>query len=122
MDRKESRCFFNACKNQLFDMDGYVRQRLRVAMIHNHPSQRKGQAMKTKWNNEFFARIGLVPAFWLYYNTQYGYTLESYIDYMKNRQKTKHTRKVQKTKERGQEYYTPELVRKIQYAQRLATY
>src|SRR5690606_6531428 len=52
---QESRCFFNACRNQLLDIDGYVRQRLRVAMIHNHPSQRKGHAMKTKWNNEFFA-------------------------------------------------------------------
>ncbi|WP_251490289.1 reverse transcriptase domain-containing protein [Paenibacillus sp. MER 180] len=51
---QESRCFFNVCKNQLLDMDGYVRQRLRVAMIHNHPTQRKGHAMETKWNNEFF--------------------------------------------------------------------
>ncbi|MFB5761665.1 group II intron reverse transcriptase/maturase [Paenibacillus medicaginis] len=119
---QESRCFYNACKNQLYDMDGYVRQRLRVAMIHDHPSQRKGHAMKTKWNNEFFARIGLIPAFWLYYNEQYGYTLDDYIDYMKNRQKTKQARKEQKTKERGQAYYTPERVRKMQYAQRLATY
>ncbi|OMF38859.1 group II intron reverse transcriptase/maturase [Paenibacillus sp. FSL H8-0548] len=119
---QESRCFFNACRNQLFDMDGYVRQRLRVAMTHSHPSQRKGHAMKTKWNNEFFARIGLVSAFWAYYNAQYGYTLENYIDYMKNRQKAKHAQKVQKAKERGQEYYTPDRVRKMQYAQRLATY
>lgn len=78
--------------------------------------------MKTKWNNEFFARIGLVSAFWAYYNAQYGYTLENYIDYMKNRQKAKHAQKVQKAKERGQEYYTPDRVRKMQYAQRLATY
>jgi hypothetical protein len=91
-------------------------------MIHSHPSQRKGHAMKTKWNNEFFARIGLVPAFWLYYSAQYGYTLEEYIEYMRNKQKAKHAQRVQKAKERGQEYFTPNLVRKMQYAQRLATY
>ncbi|WP_131724720.1 hypothetical protein [Paenibacillus solani] len=63
--------------------------------------------MKTKWNNEFFARIGRVPAFWLCYKVQYGYTLDDYIDYMKNRQRTKQARSEQKAKERGQAYYTP---------------
>lgn len=100
---QESRCFFNACKNQLFDIDGYVRRRLRVAMIHSHPSQRKGHLLKTKWNNEFFARIGLVPAFWLYYSVQNGHTLEDYIVYMKNKQKTNtyETSKGQKNEEKS---------------------
>ncbi len=100
----------------------YIRQRLRVAMIHKHPSQRKGHAMKTKWNNEFFARIGLVPAHWLYIHEQYGYSLEEYLDYMKRRQTVKQERKVQKAKECGEEYYTPDRVRKMQYSQRLATF
>jgi len=78
--------------------------------------------MKTKWNNEFFARIGLIPAHWLYIHVQYGYSLDEYLDYMKTRQTAKQQRKVQKAKERGEEYYTPERVRKMQYAQRLATY
>jgi group II intron reverse transcriptase/maturase len=119
---QESRCFYNACKSQLLDLDGYVRQRLRVAMIHNHPSQRKGHAMKTKWNNEFFARIGLIPAFWLYSSKQYGHTLEDYLAYMKNKQKTSQARKEQRAKEKGATYYTPELVRNMQYVQRLAKY
>lgn len=119
---QESRCFVNACRNNLLDVDGYIRKRLRVAMIHKHPSQRKGHAMKTKWNNEFFARIGLIPAHWLYLHEQYGYSLDDYLDYMKTRQAAKQQRKVQKAKERGEEYYTPERVRKMQYAQRLATY
>ncbi|BFH63343.1 hypothetical protein PAJ34TS1_39350 [Paenibacillus azoreducens] len=77
--------------------------------------------MKTKWNNEFFARIRLVPAFWVYYNAQYGYTLDDYMDFMKNKQKTKQVQRKRKASERGEAYYTPERVRKIQYAQRLAT-
>ncbi|SFM19348.1 hypothetical protein SAMN03159341_1201, partial [Paenibacillus sp. 1_12] len=75
-----------------------------------------------KWNNEFFVRIGLIPAFWLYYEAQYGYTLENYTQYMKDKQKAKSASRLAKMKERGQEYYTPERVRKMQYAQRLATY
>lgn len=71
---QESHCFINACKNQLFDIDGYMRRRLRVAVIHDNPSQRKGYARTTKWNNEFFVKIGLIPSFWLYYEAQYGYT------------------------------------------------
>lgn len=117
---QESRCFVNACKNQLYDIDGYIRKRLRVAMIHSHPSQRKGHAMKTKWNNEFFARIGLIPAFWLYYNKQYGHTLDDYVEYMKNKQQTRHAQALKRAKERGEEYYTPHRVKKIQNAQRLA--
>ena len=101
-------------------MDGYIRQRLRVAMIHSHPSQRKGHAMKTKWNNEFFVRIGLIPAFWLYYKTQYGHTIADYIEYMKNRQITRQARLEKSAKERGQVYYSPERLQKIQNAKRLA--
>lgn len=80
--RQTSSCFYNTFKKELLAIDGYVRQRLRVAMIHSHPTQRKGHAMKTKWNNEYFARIGLIPAFWLYYKEQFRYTLDQYIDYM----------------------------------------
>lgn len=75
-----------------------------------------------KWNNEYFARIGLIPTYWLYNSTQFGYTIEQYIDYMKKKQKEKHTSKVERAKEKGQEFYTPDRVRKIQYVQRLATY
>lgn len=117
-----SSCFYNTFKKELLAIDGYVRQRLRVALIHSHPTQRKGHAMKTKWNNEYFARIGLIPAFWLYYKEQFGYTLDQYIDYMKSKQKKEQNRKERKAKERGEEYYTPDRVRKMKYAQRLATY
>ena len=89
-------------------------------MIHNHPSQRKGWAMKTKWNNEYFVRIGLVPAFQYYYGKQYGHTIEDYLGYMKEKQKKKQKKKVQRAKEQEKEYYTPTLVRKMNYAHRIA--
>ena len=76
--------------------------------------------MKIRWNNEYFARVGLIPSYWLYNSTQYGYTIEQYIDYMNKRQKKKHARNIERAKEKGQEYYTPDRVRKMQYAQRLA--
>ncbi len=82
---QQSRCYFNIFGKQLLAIDGYIRQRLRVAMIHGHPSQKKGHLMKTRWNNEFFARIGLVPVYWLYNSKQFGYTIDQYIEYMKKK-------------------------------------
>ncbi|XJZ28999.1 group II intron reverse transcriptase/maturase [Bacillota bacterium Lsc_1132] len=117
-----SQCFFRSFNRELKAIDGYIRQRLRVSMIHDHPSQRKGHAMKTKWNNEFFARIGLIPSFWYYYHKIDGFSLESYILQMKEQQQKKQTNKIRKAKERGQEYYTPDRIRKMECTQRLATY
>lgn len=119
---QESHCYINVISNELLAIDGNIRRRLRVAMIHKHPSQRKGHSLTTKWNNEYFARIGLIPAFWLYYSTQFGYTIDDYIKYMKDKQLKHQNRQIQKAKENGQNYYTPDRVRKMQYAQRLATY
>jgi RNA-directed DNA polymerase len=118
----KSSCFFNSFGNKLLAIDGYIRQRLRVVMIHHHPSQRKGHAMKTKWSNAFFALIGLVPSYWYYYHKIYGFTLESYIDKMKEKQQKNYKADLQRAKEKGQEYFTPDRVRKMRYAQRLATY
>ena len=53
--------------------------------------------MKTRWNNEYYARIGLIPAYWLYNSMQFGYTIEQYIDYMKKKQKKKRVLSFQKT-------------------------
>lgn len=91
-------------------------------MIHDHPNQRKGWAMCTKWNIEYFARIGLVSTYQYYYGKQFGYTVEDYIEHMKEKQYKKYQKKLQKAKDKGQEYFTSILVRKMNYAQRLATY
>jgi group II intron reverse transcriptase/maturase len=117
---QKSSCFLNSYGKELDAIDAYTRQRLRVAMIHGHPSQRKGHVMKTKWNNEYFARIGLIPSNWLYYSKQFGYTLEQYIQRITKKSKAHLKRKIERAKEKGQEYYTPDLVRKMQYAQRVA--
>lgn len=114
---KEFSCFFNVFRNELLAIDGYTRRRLRVAMIHHHPSQKKGQKMSTKWGIEFFTKIGLVPAFQYYYGKQFGYSPEDYVQYMKAKHEKKYKRALQRAKERGKEYFTPERVRKINCAQ-----
>lgn len=114
---KEFSCFFNVIKDELLAIDGYIRQRLRVAMIHDHPSQNKGHKMKTKWGIEFFSRIGLVPAFQYYYGKQYGHTIEDYIRYMKEKQEKKYKRALQRAKERGVEYFTSKRIQMINCAQ-----
>ena len=119
---QKSCCFLNSYGRQLEAIDAYTRQRLRVAMIHDHPSQRKGHVMKTKWNNEYFATIGLIPSMWLYYNKQFGYTLEQYIQRITKKAKAHQECKIQRAKEKGREYFTPDRVRKMQYAQRVARY
>lgn len=119
---QQSNCYFNIFGKQLLAIDGYIRQRLRVAMIHEHPTQRKGHAMKTRWNNEYFARIGLIPTYWLYNSTQFGYTIEQYIDYMKKGQKRAMPKRLYVQKRKARSITLPDRVRKMQYAQRLATY
>lgn len=63
-------CFTNAFGKELKAIDSYIRRRLRVAMIHKHPNQRKGWTMTNKWNNpnykEFFYTLGD----WIYHKIQ----------------------------------------------------
>jgi len=108
-----SRCILKAFSKELHAVDSYVRQRLRVAMIHKNPCQRKGWLMTSKWNNEYFVKIGLIPGHWLYYNKMWGYSLEMYLEKITAKSKTKLEKKIKKLKEKGQEYYTPNLVSKI---------
>ena len=117
----KSRCIHNTFKNELLEIDGYIRRRLRVAMIHNHPSQRKGWAMTTKWNIDFFAYIGLVPSFYYYYNQQYGHTITDYMTYMKQKSRKRYENALKRAKETGQDYFTPDRVRKMTCAKRLST-
>lgn len=104
---QNSRCFINAIGNLLHDIDAYVRKRLRVAMIHKNPCQRKGYLMMSKWNNEYFAKIGLIPGNWLFYDKMWGYDLEVYISRMKTKNKKRLAVKIANKAKRGQEYYTP---------------
>mgnify|MGYP001945386787 CR=1 FL=1 len=114
-------CYFNVCYKELLAIDGYIRKRLRVAMIHRNPTQRKGMAMKTKWNIEFFARIGLVSAFQHYYGEQYGHTIEDYVNYMKEKAQKKLKRAKERAKEKGEVYYSKWRLQKMKNASTIRT-
>lgn len=118
---QESHCYLKAFSKELHAIDAYTRQRLRVAMIHHHPTQRKGYAMTMKWSVEFFCRIGLIPANWLYYSKMFGYTIEKYIERQSKKVKNKRDKYIAKLKAKGQEYYTPDLLEKIATNKRFAT-
>jgi len=104
---------------ELETMDAYIRQRLRVAMVHKNAGQRKGHLMKTRWNNEFFARIGLIPASWLYLSTVNGYTLTAYLEELRAKTRRKLTQTIQRYKAQGKEYYTPQRLQHMHNAQRV---
>ncbi len=114
-------CYFNVCYNELLAIDGYIRKRLIVAMIHRNPTHRKGMATKSKWTIEFFARIGLVSAFQHYYGKQYGHTIEDYIQYMKTKAQKKQKRTKERAKEKGEVYYNEYRLRKIKNARTVRT-
>mgnify|MGYP001193053101 CR=1 FL=1 len=113
---QKSRCRTRRTRGILTDIDGYIRKRLRVAFIHNHPSQRKGQKMNYKWNNSFFVGIKLIPSNWLYLNKAYGYTFEQYIEDTKKKGNRKLQNAVKRAKEKGEEYYTPHRLQKMRNA------
>lgn len=71
----QTHCVIRVMSKYLEIMDKYVRQRLRVCMIHKHPTVRKSYGMRYKWNIEFFARIGLIPSKWCFYYKMWGTTL-----------------------------------------------
>lgn len=113
---QRSRCILKAFSKELHAVDSYVRLRLRVAMVHKNPCQRKGWLMTSRWNNEYFVKIGLIPCHWLYYNKMWGYTLELYLEKITAKSKVKLEKRINKSKEKGQEYYTPDRVSKINAA------
>lgn len=113
---QQSRCFIKVIGKQLHEIDAYIRRRLRVAMIHKNPNQRKGWLMTSKWNNEYFARIGLIPGNWLFFNKMWGYELEIYIARGKEKATKEQAKKIQRLKEQGKEYYTPSRIKKMNAA------
>ncbi|MGD6858354.1 group II intron reverse transcriptase/maturase, partial [Bacillus infantis] len=113
---QNSHCTTRWMRSILLDLDGYIRRRLRVAFIHKHPNQKKEQKMRYKWNNNFFVGIKLIPAYWLYLNKALGYTLEQYLEEMREKGKRKQRNAIRRAKEKGEEYYTPHRLQKMQNA------
>ncbi len=117
---QESHCYLKSFSKELHKIDAYTRQRLRVCMIHKHPTVRKGMARKLKWNVEYFCRIKLIPAGWLYYDNMWGYPIEKYIEKQTGKNKRNKQRYIEKLKAKGIEYYTKERLEIIAYSKGLA--
>lgn len=117
---QKSRCILKAFSKQLHEVDSYVRKRLRVAMIHKNPCQRKGWLMSRKWSNEYFVRIGLIPSNWLYFHKIWRYDIEKYLEEITRKIRKKTENRIKKMKEMGQEYYTPDRLLKINAAMQRA--
>jgi hypothetical protein len=89
-------------------------------MIHKHPSVRKAYAMTTKWNIEFFCKIGLIPSNWYYYNKMYDYKIELYVERQMKKNRERYKKRVEKLKSQGVVYYTKDRERKMANAKRFA--
>lgn len=118
--KQESHCYISGFSSDLHSIDSYVRQRLRMCMIHKHPSVRKAYAMTTKWNIEFFCKIGLIPSNWYYYNKVYDYKIELYVERQMKKNRERYKKRVEKLKSQGVEYYTKDRERKMANAKRFA--
>lgn len=113
----QTHCVIRAMSKHLERMDKYVRQRLRMCMIHKHPTVRKAFGMCYKWNIEFFVRIGLIPSKWWFYYKMWGtYTIEKYVEYHMYRNKIDMDKRIQKSKELGIAFYTKERLKKMDYS------
>ena len=113
----QTHCVIHAMSTYLDMMDSYVRQRLRMCMIHKHPTVRKAFGMCYKWNIEFFARIGLIPSKWWFYYKMWGtYTIEKYVEYHMHRNKVDMDKRIQKSKELGIAFFTKEKLKKMDYS------
>jgi len=111
-----SHCITRWTRNRLRNVDGYIRKRLRVAFIHKHPTQRKGDKMNSLWNNSFFLKTNLIPSYWLYLNKAFGYTKEQYLNDMKKTTKRNTMRRIKREREKGKEYFNPIRLQKMQNA------
>ena len=115
--RLQTHCVIHAMSTYLNRMDKYVRQRLRVCMIHKHPSVRKAFGMCYKWNIKFFACIGLIPSeWWFYYKMTGTYSIEEYVVSRTQKNKNDMYKRIQKLKEQGKEYYTKKRLKKMDYS------
>ena len=115
--RIQTHCVIHAMSTYLDKTDSYVRQRLRMCMMHKHPTVRKAYGMCYKWNLEFFARIGLVPSKWWFYFKMWGtYTIDNYVVYHTQRNKANLNKQIQKLKDQGKEYFTKEKLKKMDYS------
>lgn len=113
---QESHCNLKCFSKDLHSIDMFARQRLRICMQHKHPNMKRAWKMCTKWNIEYFCKIGLIPSNWLYYNKLYGYSIEQYIEKQTTKTKKRKAKYIEKLKEKGIEYYDKVRIKKMKNA------
>lgn len=112
----EIHCLLQPMGTRLHAIDQYTRQRLRMCMIHKHPTIRKAFGMTHKWNIEWFSKVGLKPANWYYYHIMNGYTLEQYVEKQQGRNKLRGKNNIEKQRQKGIEIFSKERQKKMAYA------
>ena len=112
----EIHCLLQPMGTRLHAIDQYTRQRLRMCMIHKHPTIRKAFGMTHKWNIEWFSKVGLKPANWYYYHIMNGYTLEQYGEKQQGRNKLRGKNNIEKQRQKGIEIFSKERQKKMAYA------
>jgi len=113
---QDSHCILKSFSKELDGIDAFVRQRLRICMQHRRPNMKRAWLMISRWNIEYFCKIGLISSNWLYYNKMYGYTIEQYVERKTAKSKKKNTKYRDKLKEKGIEYYTDYRISKMRNA------
>ncbi|MBQ0064270.1 MAG: hypothetical protein KBT48_00765 [Firmicutes bacterium] len=114
---QKSHCSWKACIGDLHRMDSYIRQRLRVCMLHKHPHVRDGYKMTFCWNIEYFCKIGLIPCAWLYFCDEFdGYTIDVYVTRQTEKNRRNKQKYIEKLRSLGVEYYTKEVLIKMKHA------
>lgn len=99
-------------------IDAYIRQRLRVALIHRNPNRNKAKMRTHQYSNKFFIEtMKLVSSHYMFrkFNTE-TLTIEEYVEHLKENSRKAVQRRIKSLKEKGQEYYTPARLKQISYA------
>ncbi|MED4367228.1 group II intron reverse transcriptase/maturase, partial [Schinkia azotoformans] len=60
--------------------------------------------------------IKLIPSYWIYINKEYVYTKEQYLTDITKTAKRNLKNKIRSAKTKGEEYYTPHRLQKMQNA------
>lgn len=112
-----SRCILTHT-SRFKEIDGYIRQRLRVALIHKHPNRNKAKMLTIKFSNAFFLiQMGLVSLHYMY--SKYWHediNINEYSDNMYEKRKRANKRYIDKLIKKGHQYYTDVKKRNIAIA------
>ncbi len=112
----KTRCNIKIMGWKLNKIDQYIRHRLRMCMLHKHPTIRRASGMNVKWNLKFFALIGLKPANWYYFNVMYDYPIEIYVQNQQSKNRTRAKKNAESDRKLGTKRYTKQKFTKIAYS------